>query len=342
MRRESGLIDFLKPLHKDNEAIMSFAGKDNAPSRRTYYRGIGNLNTKKKKRAEVDPAYFKTRNSIRLPKEFEKHKIDFGSDEYHLLRGDRFLHRYFISRDYGVANQLEYDFEFQIEPEKGHENKPVKGDTVFKLLRFLFEMRVNTEDRKATPPEERYRFWEIGEDWLPGIVAGSTRRRSHPKGVVGEEVVGCAATAVVVYEEGELAELPSPHTHKYTVRDHKNNVDISWFDYETQGGSNEIKVYFIRVNKENRPSPDFISDLVSALFDLRESYVYLHEALCKRTQKGNVHRSFKEVHLKNIEGIRDSEEYGFLFPHEVNSNKIYDPEKREEISKQCADYKIRI
>lgn len=341
LHKEKGLVNFLEPLHRENNGVMNFTGKDEN-LRRTYYRGIGSLDTKKKKKAEVNPAYFRTRNSIRLP-EFVFHKIDFKSKEYDLVRENRFLRRYFTSRNYGIINRLEYDFKFAIKSKEGNGNGngSVKGDTVFKFLKFIFEMNVNTGDRKAGNLQS-YEFWELGEDWFRSIVADSTRCKPFSKGDIDKkEIVSCAPTAVVVYDEGDLAELPE-HIRDFKVKDHIHNVDIWWYNYKSKGVY-DIRVYFICVKKD-KPSQDFLRGLVSALFELRESYAWLDEALCNREgkEKGSVDKSFTDNYLESIIKIRDSENYGFLYPHEENSDKIYDHKKREEISRHLRDYGIEI
>ncbi len=343
LHKEKDLVGFLKLLHEENGAIMSLRGKKNP--RRTYYRGIGCLNTKKQVQTEVAPAYFKTRNSIRFPA-FEVHKVkEFKSDKYWLVRNKTLcVRRYFTTNLYGIANRLEFGFEFALEIKKGEENRSVKENkTSFEILKSIFEMEVNTGDRKAGNLKV-YPFWELGEVWLPRIVEDSTRCKKYPKKVEekkvkeGEkEVVGCAATAVLVYEEGELQELPL-ETNGFRLKDNPYNIDISWFDYKAHGGANNIKVYFVRT--DGKCSSEFLRDLVSTLFELRDSYACLEQILCKRelSAKSCVCKSL----LSNIEKIRDSEKHGFLDTSEEGSDKIYGHEIRKEISRRCCPTRIPV
>lgn len=312
-KKNKGLVDFLEPLHQRNETIKRTTAKNHI----SYYRNMGILNTGKK----VKPAFFKTRNSIKFAG-FEKHQLNFKSEKYDLSRGNH-VRRYFSTDVYGVINRLKLGFEFSLKPKEGKANRSIdESRNTFEFIKFVLEeIQVKTKNGKERP------LWKLGKEWMPGIIADSTRhkafsQKNDPKNVTYKET-----TVVITYEDNELLDLPRAK-EEFRVDNCPENVKIFYYDYDAF--PDHIRIYMIQ--HEHTCPQDFLHELKARLLNLKTNFACLEYALCEVNELNDTFKKFVGHLVADIYRVSDNKRYGFLNLGDQDEGEICKSDTRRKIN----------
>lgn len=371
LRRDNrGLVPFLEKLHQNDIPIAGPPGDRSYP----YYRGVGALNKKKRADGEYNPAFFKTRNSIKFPA-FESLKLaDFESDNYELHRLNR-VRRHFYTSDYGVINRLRLGFGFRLETKNGAKKSPKSEQKdAFELIEYILGMPVKTglcnegkvcEEKpcRHSPVRARQtencegkekkngecprsdckgiRLRDLGEKWLPDTVQKSTRLASYnnkKKNGNKKRPVYLGATAVMMYKTSELTKPPQI-SDPFRIDDHPQQFKLFYCDYIVPVTEKPIRIYIIEHDK--KCPPDFIHSLKSHLLNMKTNFDCLEHALEMNTDN-KTHTVFVKKLKENILSLRDSKQCGFLDLRDQDRGEVCTKKRRDKINNNLKPYLVDI
>lgn len=358
LKEDDKLVDYLKPLHLYNHRIFGpvFQEKKfwdrfiltrykNRKSKKQddgqrnpileknikdakgympFYRNIGIINTKSISKR----TFFKAKNSIRFTN-FETHQLVELSNKYNLLRGNH-VRRHFSTDAYGVVNRLKLGFEFYLETLEEKEEFVIdEQKNMFELMKYVFQMPIKIKGTSETIPTS-----ELGNS-LCKIVSDSTKYRNNDKNKQTQthpNVIPVGATAIILYKEGELPDLPNTFKNKGKYQDLK----IFFYDYFIDSGLKHIRVYAIQYNENS--SLDILHKLKSHLLDLRMSCLYVDQLIFKIGDTNSKQTAFYKEQLKKIHFIRNNEQFGFIDLKDQDQGEVCEISQRRKIDDEIAIY----
>ncbi|MCI1683852.1 MAG: hypothetical protein LKI39_15060 [Bacteroides sp.] len=344
MEEEKELLEYLKPLHENDEVIT-------APET-AYYRKIGILNTRK----GSSRTFFRAHNSIKIPT-FEKHKLPIHDTNYIFVREDH-VRRHFSTETYGVINRLKLGFNFALHPlSKSKEEASEKGKNTYEAIKFLLE------DIQVKPKEDakELALWQLGT-WLTQIISTSTVDTSlenedkiannkgkihlpnfHPFALfhkilnnkVGSSTYSSyvGTTAVIIYEEGDLPELPV-NTRSFRSNKKYPKTDISYYNFHIKQSNDIVKFYFIKKNKCYPES--YYHQLKNELLSLRVNLLCLKNIIKKINLSTSKQEFFVNELLEKINNTKNDPQYGFLNLVKNDTGEVLEASNRKDIEKRIS------
>lgn len=318
--KDKPLVRFMKPLHESNKRILPQIPLP-------FYRNIGSLSTKKKSLR----TFFKARNSIKFPL-FVKHRFSVPKSDFIFFRRDC-VHRHFSTDAYGVVNRLKIGVQFTLERRLVNCNKTTSVEqeqkNTFELINFLLNMEIKTKGEDGCT-----KLHEL-LPWMTKIVSDSTKRnwsifnfsiKRHKTECIDKNVHSTGMTAVLMYEDGELQELPSG-TVSFDITNYPQNVKISYYDYLIDGIDN-CRLYFIKHSEGC--DTEFLNKLKLNLIDMRIHYCCLEEMKNKISLV--LSKQIRCVqYIRNKTKISDDKRYSFIDLKNRDSGEIMEDSIRNSI-----------
>lgn len=340
--RDEHLVDFLKPLHEKNEIVLApfestrpaFSiwshSKKEKSSYIPFYRNVGILNTKKNSKS----TYFKACRSIKFPM-FEKHKFALPLKDYDcsLYRKDH-LRRFWTVKDYGVTNRLKIGFAFEVDSlEDQTLTTDLEQKKTYELLKLLLEMPVKVKPNKVTIP-----LSELLQ-WMAKTITNSTKCKVKYRnsGSIHPDVEKEGATAVLLYNKGELKQLPRD-TREFKIPNNISDFRISYYDYEVKAFNDQIRVYFIEY--QDGVAEDFLHKLKDCLLKQRANYTFLHNMLLKTGIPRIKHRGFVDSLVSELLKVKNDRYFGCIDLDEQDCGEVFDLDRRLEIENELLNYNL--